>query len=75
MLSCAGQKKGEVLIVEVMCDRSSTMSDEDPSSLNVRLFMIEKEALWYEFEHGVSQQGSSSKGSPWVDVLSARALS
>ena len=37
--------------------------------------MSEKEALWYEFEHDFSQQGSSSEGNPWVDVPSARALS
>ena len=51
------------------------MSDEEPSSLNVRVFMMKKEALWYEFEHGFSQEGSSSKGNPWADMLSARALS
>jgi len=37
--------------------------------------MLEKEALWYEFEHGFSQQGSSSKGNPWADMPSTRALS
>ena len=51
------------------------MSEEEGSSPNVRVFMTEKEALWYEFEHGFSQLGSSSEGNPWVDLLSARALS
>ncbi|KAL5569074.1 hypothetical protein UlMin_025649 [Ulmus minor] len=37
--------------------------------------MIEKEALWHEFEHGVSQQGSSSEGNPLADIPSARVLS
>ena len=48
---------------------------EKGSSLNVRVFVTEKEALWYEFEHGFSQQGSSSEGNPRVDSPSARALS
>ena len=52
--------KGKFLIVEVVCDQSSTMSEEEGSSPNVRVFMTEKETLWYEFEHGFSQQGSSS---------------
>ena len=51
------------------------MEDDESSSPDVRVFMTEKEALWYEFEHGFSQQGSSSKGNPWADVPSARALS
>ena len=51
------------------------MSDEEASSPNVKVFMMEKEALCYEFEHGFSQQGSSSKGNFWADVPSARALS
>ena len=51
------------------------MSDKEPSSLNVRVFMMEKETIWYEFEHGFSQQGSISEGNPWANVLSARALS
>ena len=67
--------KGKVLIVGVMCDQTPTMSEEEGSSPNVRVFMTENEALWYEFEHGFSQQGSSSEGNPWVDVPSARALS
>ena len=54
MFSCMGQR-GEVLIIEVMCDRSSIMVDEESLSLNVRVFMTEKEAMWYEFEHGFSQ--------------------
>ena len=37
--------------------------------------MFEKEALWHEFEHGFSQQGSSSEGNPWADIPSGRALS
>ena len=50
-----GTKRGEVLIVEVACDRSSIMVDEEPSSPGIRVFMTEKEALWYEFEHVDSQ--------------------
>ena len=38
-------KRGEVLIVEVVCDQSSIMTDEESSSLDVRVFMTEKEAL------------------------------
>ena len=37
--------------------------------------MTEEEALWYEFGHVDSQQGSSSEGNLWVDMPSARALS
>ena len=47
--------KGKVLIEEVVCDQSSTMSEEEGSSVNFRVFMTEKEALWYKFEHGFSQ--------------------
>ena len=46
--------KSEVLISEVVCERSSIMADEESSSLEVRVFMIEKEALWYDFEHSFS---------------------
>ena len=74
MLSCASQR-GKIFIVEVVCDRSSIMADEEPLSSSVRVFMIEKEALWYEFQHVNSQQGSNSEGNLWADVLSARALS
>ena len=38
--------KGEVLLSEVVCDRTCIMSDEESSSPEVRVFMIEKEALW-----------------------------
>ena len=54
MVCCRVRDQGEVLIVEVVCDRSSTMADDESSSLDVRVFMTEKEALWYEFEHGFS---------------------
>ena len=74
MWSCAGQR-GEVHITEVVCDRASIMSDDESLSPGVRVFMMEKKALWHEFEHGFSQQGSSSEGNPWADVPSARALS
>ena len=37
--------------------------------------MSEQEALWHEFEHGFSQQGSSSEGNPWADIPTGRALS
>ena len=65
---------GKRLPIEVVCDQIPSMSGEG-SSLEVRVFMIEKEALWYEFEHGFSQQGSNSEGNQWVDVPSARELS
>ena len=45
------------------------------SSPEVRVFMTEHEALWYEFEHGFSQQWSNSEGNLFADVPSARALS
>lgn len=51
------------------------MSDSDSLSAGVRVFMTEEEALWYEFEHGVSQQGSSSEGNPCAGIPSARILS
>ena len=51
------------------------MSSSEPLSPGVRVYMTEKEALWHEFEHGVSQQGSSSEGNPFADVPSARVLS
>ena len=35
---------------------------EGESSPEVRVFMTEEEVLWHEFEHGFSQQGSSSEG-------------
>ena len=53
VLSCVGQR-GEVLIVEVVCDRASIMSYDESLSPNVRVFMTEKEALWHDFEHGFS---------------------
>ena len=46
--------KSKVLVSKVVCDRSCIMADEESSSSEVRVFMTEKEALWYEFEHGVS---------------------
>ena len=51
------------------------MSDSESLSTGVKIFMIEKEALWHEFEHGFSQQGNSSEGNLFADVPSARALS
>ena len=51
------------------------MSDSDSLLAGVRVFMTEEEALWYEFEHGVSQQGSSSEGNPCAGIPSARVLS
>lgn len=44
------------------------MSDDNLLSPSVRVYMSEKEALWCEFEHGVSQQGSSSEGNPFSDI-------
>ena len=74
MLSCARQREG-LAITEVVCDCSSILADEEPLSPSVRVFMTEKEALWYEFEHVDSQQGSSSKGNLEADMPSTRALS
>src|SRR5690606_20484385 len=37
--------------------------------------MTEEEVLWHEFEHGASQQGSSSEGNPYAEIPSARVLS
>ena len=51
------------------------MSDSESLLTGVKVYMTEKEALWHEFEHGFSQQGSSSEGNPFVDVPCARALS
>ena len=51
------------------------MVDQDPTSPEVRVSMTEMEALFYEFDCGVSQYGSSSKGNIWANVLSAWALS
>ena len=47
--------------VEVVCDQTPSMLREG-SSLEVRVFMTEQGALWYEFKHGFSQQGSSLEG-------------
>ena len=52
------------LFFEVVCDQGNTMVDQYPLSPEVRVFMMEKEALWYEFGHGASQQGSSSERNP-----------
>ena len=51
------------------------MSNDESLSPGVRVFMTEIEAQWHKFEHGFSQQGSSSEGNFWVDVPSAGALS
>ena len=40
---------------EVVCDLLSIMSENEPSTLEVRVFMTEEEILWRELEHGVSQ--------------------
>ena len=48
---------------------------EGVSSPEVRVFMTEEEVLWHEFEHGFSQQGSSSEGNPCAGIPSARVLS
>ena len=69
------EAKGGLAIIEVICDRSSIMAGEQLSSLSVRVCMTDKEALWYEFEHVDSQQGSSSEGNLWTAVRSAKALS
>ena len=54
--------KGREFIIQVVCDQSFKMVDQYPLLPEVRLFMTEEEALWYEFEHVDSQQGSSSEG-------------
>ena len=72
-MSCAG-KEPERRACEVVCDQAVIMS-EGESSPEVRVFMTEEEALWYEFEHGFSQQGSSSEGNPHAEIPSARVLS
>ena len=51
------------------------MSDSESLSTGVKVYMTEKEALWHEFEHGFSQQGSSSEGNLYADIPSARVLS
>ena len=51
------------------------MSEEESSAPKVTVFMTEQEVLWHELEHGVSQQGSSSEGNPFVDIPSARVMS
>ena len=50
----------EVKLSEVVCDPTIIMSDSESFSTGVKVYMTEKEALWHEFEHGFSQQGSSS---------------
>ena len=47
MLLCARQSVG-LAITEVVCDYSSIMADGESLSPSVRVFMIEKEALWYK---------------------------
>ncbi len=66
--------KRAIIISEVECDQAGAMS-EGESSPEVRVFMTEEEVLWHEFEHGFSQQGSSSEGRPHVNIPSARILS
>ena len=51
-MSCAG-KEADMRKSEVVCDQDRVMS-EGESSPEVRVFMTEEEALWYEFEHGFS---------------------
>ena len=63
------------MLFEVGCDQGNTFVDQDPPYPEVRVFMTEKEALFYEWDCGVSQQESSSKGNLWSNVPSARALS
>ena len=60
---------------EVVCDLLGIMSESEPSTPEVRVFMTEEEVLWHELEHGVSQQGSSSEGNPFADIPSARVMS
>ena len=74
MLLCTRQRGG-LAIAEVVCYQSSIMMDQDPLSPEVRVVVTEEEALWYEFGHADSQQGSSSEGNVLTTVLTARALS
>ena len=57
-------KELELRLLEVMCNPVNIMSDSESLSPGMKIFMTEKEALWHKFEHGFSQQGSSSKGNP-----------
>ena len=51
---CHVWNKVVYLLLEVVCNQGNTMVDQDPLSPEVRVLMTEKEALWYEFEHGFS---------------------
>ena len=51
------------------------MVGQEPLSPDVRIFMAEEEALFYEWECGDSQQGSSSEGNLWAAVPSGTILS
>ena len=73
MLSCVKQGKTN-LLSGVMCDQSYKMVGQEPLSPDVRVFMTEEEALFYEFECGDSQHGSSSEGALLTAMPSARAL-
>ena len=50
------------------------MAGHVPSSPEVIVYMTEEEALWAEIEHADSQQGSSSEGALFSEVLSVREL-
>ena len=73
-MSCVG-KEPERRVSQAVCDQASIMSDNESLSTGVKVYMTKKKALWQEFEHGFSQQGSSSEGNPFMDVPSARVLS
>ena len=40
--------KGREFIIEVVCDQSFKMVDQDPHSPEVMVFMTKNEALFYE---------------------------
>ena len=75
LVCCVQEERGEASLLEVVCDPSSIMSSSESLFPSVRVYMTEKEALWHEFEHGFSPQGSISEGNPFVDIPSARVFS
>ena len=49
------ETKKRKFIVGVVCDQSFNMVAQEPLSPDVRVFMTEEEALFYEWECGDSQ--------------------
>ena len=64
------------LVLEVVYDLlGSRMASQDPRYPDVEVSMTKEEALFAEWEHRDSQQGSSSEGSLISLVSSVRGLS